>query len=305
MVLKGRTKIRSLGRHLRGIEAGEAVVIGLTELDAHRDELTRAGFSDELVLGERVLPARLGRVSRHNAEGTQKPDKTKPMETAYRQIEWEWKEWDGTWHSKIVDVPYERYPRIFIPPPAVELEVAEDPDGDKVIVVDPLDYTKTNEEALLHRINLFRELFGEASILTEQLQSFVHADFRRLNWEVLPPGEMPWERLEEKVEPILREFGDRERPVAEHRLKVLTQDHKPDFTAVGRAGFRGYLVFGFEDKGIYVVESLEYGNATYVFGEDWERLSQMTKAEILNQDLQQARLIHREGWDGEIEALLR
>ena len=31
---------------------------------------------------------------------------------------------------------------------------------------------------------------------------------------------------------------------------------------------------------IYVLESFEYGNATYVFDEDWERLSQMTKAKI-------------------------
>jgi hypothetical protein len=36
----------------------------------------------------------------------------------------------------------------------------------------------------------------------------------------------------------------------EHRLRLLTEDHKPDFSAVGRAGFHGYLVFGFTDKGL-------------------------------------------------------
>jgi hypothetical protein len=35
MVLKGTTKLRSLSRHLRGVKSGDAVVVGLTDLDAH------------------------------------------------------------------------------------------------------------------------------------------------------------------------------------------------------------------------------------------------------------------------------
>lgn len=82
-------------------------------------------------------------------------------------------------------------------------------------------------------------------------------------------------------------------------------DHKPDFTAVGQAGFHGYIVYGYERKGVYVLESLHYGNATYVFGQDWARLSQMTKAEILRDDLHKHRVIHREGWEGEVRKILR
>lgn len=71
--------------------------------------------------------------------------------------------------SRIVDVPYQRYPRTPIPPPSVELTVARDVSRDMVVVTRPLAYVDGNKEALLHRVNLMRELFGEAELLTEDL----------------------------------------------------------------------------------------------------------------------------------------
>jgi hypothetical protein len=46
------------------------------------------------------------------------------------------------------------------------------------------------------------------------------------------------------------------------------------------------------------------GNATYVFDERWEKLSKMTKAEILSQDLQTDHIIRRSKWDDGIRTLL-
>jgi hypothetical protein len=224
------------------------------------------------------------------------------METAYREINWEWKLWDGTWMSDTRYQPYLRYPRTKIEAPAVELEVQNDPAGAPLLVVDPLDFLPENDAALLHRINLFRELFGEAAVLTEDLEHYVRVETRRLNWELLPSGEMPWEQLQTHVNPLIDAMGERKGPVASRRLRLLTQEFHPDLVAVGRAGFSGYLVFGYGD--VYVMESLYYGNATYVFGSDWEVLSKLTKAEILNGDLQEARIIHREAWENEIRELL-
>jgi hypothetical protein len=229
------------------------------------------------------------------------------METVYRQQEWTWEEWHGPYtitRSKIVDVPYERYPRTPIPPSAIELSVATDVSGDKVVIAAALDYTDANSDTLLHSVNLVRELFGEAELLTENLAPFTGLKLRRLNWEVLPPGEMPWPQLRERLDPVLKELGERKGPAVEYRLALLTEEFTPDFTAVGRAGFSGYLIFGFKDKDLYVLESVHYGNATYVFDEDWERLSQLSKAEILAEDLHEARVIHRETWEREIRNLL-
>jgi len=79
----------------------------------------------------------------------------------------------------------------------------------------------------------------------------------------------------------------------------------PEFLAVGRAGFWGYVIFGFPDKDIYILESIYFGNATYVFADNWETLSTKTKAEILDAKLQKDRIIHKESWDRNIHALLK
>ena len=69
-------------------------------------------------------------------------------------------------------------------------------------------------------------------------------------------------------------------------------------------GFSGYLIFGFVDRSLYVLESAHYGNATYILDRDWESLSAMTKAELLDASLHQDRIIHRESWDQRVRDLL-
>jgi hypothetical protein len=309
MRLVGKIKLRSLGTHFRGIAQRTPVVLGLADLDSHRDALTMAGFSTPLVIGETVLPTSAGKVSSYNAEGDYIVHRDQPMETAYRQIEWTWTEFRGRYdrveRSRVVDVPYKRYPRTFRPPPSVELTISQDASANLILSTPLLAYTAENEEALLHRVNLMRELFGEVEIFTQDLDPVLGVAVRRVNWEVLPPGQMPWPSLQQRLEPLLNQMGARAAPVAEQRLKLLTEEHTPDFAAVGRAGFSGYLVFGFENRGLYVFESLRYGNATYVFTGDWEALSQMTKAEILAGGLHEHRLIHREGWVAQMRGILR
>lgn len=50
--------------------------------------------------------------------------------------------------------------------------------------------------------------------------------------------------------------------------------------------------------------SVYTNNATYVFGRDWEMLSKLSKAEILDGKLQEARLIHNDNWKHHINELL-
>lgn len=79
--------------------------------------------------------------------------------------------------------------------------------------------------------------------------------------------------------------------------------YNPDFHAMGKSGYRGYVIFGFTKLNLYIFETAEYGNATYVFEGDWETLSQMTKAEIIAGNLHKYRFIHQEGWKTQIESL--
>lgn len=106
------------------------------------------------------------------------------------------------------------------------------------------------------------------------------------------------------VEPFVRRQPRGNQPIIRARLQEVNK-YKPEFVAVGQAGFDGYVIFGFPKKNLYVLESVHPDNATYVFEDEWQRLSQMTKAEILNHDLQKERIIHRAGWPARIRRLLR
>lgn len=301
-------RIRSLARNLRGITEGTAIVVGVAGLPAHTSKLKEIGFSDALVLGETVLPTGdVGPVSRFNAEGKEAPDKTKPMETAHRTIQWAWAEWHGrdrVEKTDFRDVPYQRYPRTFTPPPSIQLTIRKTVDGERVVTAPPVVFDATNEALLVHAVNLFLELFGECIILDERLTRATAPATVLLNWQVLPPGKYPWAKVKPLVTRLISQAPKGNRPIITARLETLSS-YEPEFVAIGTAGFHGYLIFGFPKKNLFVLEAVNVGNATYVFDKNWQELSQFTKAEILMNRLQKARIIHLVSWFSEIRTLLK
>jgi len=308
MIIRGR-RIRTLSRRLGSIADGANIIIGLPDLDRFCDQLAQFGFSPNPPDGETILPpGSFGPVSLYNAEGRDIVHRDQPMETAYRQSEWRWVEWHGPYdrveQSRIVDVPYERYPRTFDPPPSVEMTMSSDEGGRRLLVMPQTQYVEANHTRILHTVNLFLEIFGECNIMDENLQSIHLPQIRRVNWRILPQGRMPWERLKAELRSIVDRQPQGNQPVIRYRLQAVNA-HEPEFVAVGQGGFDGYIIFAFPQRHIFVLECVQFGNATYVFGDDWETLSQMTKAEILNNDLQRARLIHRENWEASLNDLFR
>lgn len=54
-----------------------------------------------------------------------------------------------------------------------------------------------------------------------------------------------------------------------------------------------------------MLESAYYGNATYVLGDDWQHLSQLMKAELLNGAFHEEHIVHgAESWPARINELL-
>lgn len=298
-----KSRVLKIDKLLRSFQNNEEIYIGLADLQVHAERLCQIGFTAALGIGEKVLPASVGIRSNFNAEGREIVRDDLPMETAYALIWWEWQDWGGYTHGKWVDRPYQRYPREFVPPPSEELLVAENANGHKVIVSRALNNSPENHEAIRHVVNLFLELFGECEILRQNLQPVVKAPVvRRLNWEILPKGEYPWKKLKASIRPILKQAPEGNLRLIERRLEKFS-NLQPSLIALGHAGFNGYLVFCFPDRNLYILESIYYGNATYVLREDWERLSQMTKAEILQKDLHEQRIIHRLPWEAQVDQL--
>ncbi len=299
-------RIRNLERHLPATFQNWRINIGLTDLQRFGAKLNAIGFTADLNIGETVLPSVLGPVTRFNAEGKNIIRRDLPKETVFRQIEWHWTERHGDREVEQTDfryVPYERYPRDFVPPPSVEMQIAADSAGNKLLVADAFDYAATNHQAIIHSINVVLEIFGECEILTEDLQPIAPLAASRLNWEILPKGAHPWERIKKNIAPIVERAKKGNQGVILRRLAFMHQA-VPELIAQGRGGFSGYVVFGFPRKNLYVLESLYYGNATCVFRENWETLSQLTKAEILSGNLQTARIVHQPGWEKEVRRLL-
>lgn len=302
-----KKRIRSLGSYTKGIAEGQPVVVSVRVPSIDSTMTTKIGFTSDLSPGETVLPKAVGSTTKFNAEGKEIPLKDEPKETHYRQQEWTWKEFRGRYDteekSKIVDIPYLRYPRNFIKPPAVELTVATNTDGEKLIISGAMEFSPKNDERLIHIINLFLEIFGHCEIRNENLDSIIRAPLQKLNWDVLPSGKKPWGELKPLVRKATERLSDGNKVVIDKRLESINI-HEPDFVAVGRAGFTGYLIFGFPEKNLYILESTQTNNATYVIENNWETLSGLTKAEILQNDLHKARIIHRESWFSEVNRIL-
>lgn len=302
MIIK-RKRIRNLDRYAKFIPRGK-VIAGVANPPV--EKLKLIGFPESAKNGQTILPSPVGTVSSFNADGREEIRKDQPMETAYRNAEWRWTEWHGhdrVEKSKIVDIPYQRYPRNFIPPPGVELVLTTDTNGRRIIICPAVDRSDSQKELLTHSVNLLLEIFGECDFFDAELNQFIKAPLQRLNWRILPPGKRPWESLKNEVKSVLAATTPGKKIVMEYRLETINS-YQPEFAAIGEGGFTGYIVLGFPAKNLYVLESLFYGNATYLFGERWEELSKKTKAEILNQKLQAGRIIHRENWMNHINNLL-
>lgn len=294
-----KSRIQKLPPQLQSIQAGSGVIIAVRLLPADLPTLWRIGFPKNPEVGDTVLPSKIGPRTEFNAEGGEVVHRDQPMETVFQTIEWKWEEFHGRYdkveRTEFKDRPYQRYPRTKLPAPAIEITIAAMTDGQRIAVTPKITITKESQPQLLERINLLLEIFGRCEVFRENLNSLVQAPVRKLNWELLRSGQWTWDKLKGRLNDVLDKEDRNNRPVIEARFEFLNSC-KPDFIAVGTAGFAGYVVFGFEENNRFILESIYPDNATYIFGQQWETLSQMTKAEIIENNLAELRIAHRQNW---------
>lgn len=267
-------------------------------------DFAKVGFHGQPKIGDTILPAQIGSISTFNAKGKEEPDKTKPKVTkVIGQKYWSWYEWHGRNRVKkedAVDVTREVYQRKFTPPPSVEMQVL-DVSG-QLRLVSRLPASWTSKE-LLHAVNLYLEFFSECH-LTDDPKSVPIVNPKRVNWRFLPPGTTPWVRVQSAVNARLQKSPAGNRWVIIDRQKLICS-LGPDDVYVGEGGFSEYLAYVFKSKGLVVLESLMTGNALYIFDKNWQQFSQLTKSQIIAQNLHKERIIHRTGWKTHLRHTLR
>ncbi|EMJ55739.1 hypothetical protein LEP1GSC013_1180 [Leptospira interrogans serovar Valbuzzi str. Duyster] len=304
-----KKRIKNLDRYISNLANGTEFIPAVKYSRKFNDLIAKIGFATPLQNGETILPpASFGPVNRKNVHGYFIKHKDKPMETAYRIREWCHEEWRGRGETetvcKDVKVSYKRYPRTFIFPFGIEISIVSDANGNKLLTVGKYKYGKDNGVAI-NAINVLLEIFGECEILQENLNSFISGKIVKLNWEVLPKGKYPWEKLKPKLSNLLNNTGKTVRPFIERRFEKINE-YEPEFSAIGIHGFKGYIVFGFPEKNLFILESTLRNNATYVFAKDWELISKLTKYQILQEALHKKRIIHKiPNWYKDIETLFK
>lgn len=261
--------------------------------------LKTIGFPSIDFTGVKLIPRGIGPVTKFNAEGRFIPLKYLPKETYYRDAFI--KDWHGNFHY--VGIPGKRYQRKQISAPCQEISLITI-GNNHYAISDLLPNTLEGKEQIKHVVNLFLEIFGVCEILDKnKCPEVATAKLKRANWQILPEGEIVWERVN-KIVGNIQNPNDLAGQLQKFRFKTIIK-YKPDLVYYGNGGFHGYLVFVFKKNNLVLMENMVYGNATYVFRDNWEELSKLSKAEIIKYNLQEKRLVHRANWAYQISALLK
>ncbi len=299
-----KKSIRNAARYLEGFEKERRVIIGITIDEEKTLKLSKIGFSSEALEGERTLPTIIGPKTRFNSNGKTIPIKTLPKETYYIEREWQWTDWSGKDYSKIVYISRERYQREQIQAPSVELQIVEK-NGQKIVITDIVEVNEKNYDLIRDKINVLLEIFGECQIFDEGYIPVIDdSKIKKINWTILRPGKKGWDGVQEEISEIIKKAKKTKRGVYSERIEYM-KSLDPDFIAQGCNGYSGYIVFAFPNKNKYILENIFYGNALYVFEEDWETLSKLTKTEVLLEELYHDRIPHYPNWKEKVKENLR
>lgn len=121
-----------------------------------------------------------------------------------------------------------------------------------------------------------------------------HVPMQRLPWRVLPPGE-------NSVETVIHHYKrlQAHRPDAPYDLDRLEKilSLKPSGYYVGDGEFEKYIVLNFKHTPKALLECPLFGNAIYVIRSDWQKLSRLSKRELLAHSSRSAvKIVHRGKW---------
>lgn len=297
MIIK-KKRINNIYRYINKEEIDNIKQLRVKVDELSQDKVINIGFSKKLEVGEMVVPKVIGPITYFNVYGKEIINKNeKEDRDIYRP--YHIMDWHGQYHDGIA---YERrkcYKREFINPYEMELIIV----GQKETKYVTNKEISKDANKLKFAMNLLLEIFGEFEIVYNE-EKINYGEIKRLNWNVLPRGKYPWEKLYPYIKNNLDNMQETKAKIAKNNIEKITQ-YNPKFVAIGRSGFSGYIIYGFNKENKVILESMEIDNATYVLNENWEIISKLTKAEILKNNLHEKRIIHTKRWNEEIETVIK
>jgi hypothetical protein len=287
--------VRSLTKFMKVAGSAIKVRLAINLINVPKEFLLQLGFDETPIAGDYLIPSVLGKYTGFNVNGEIKVRKDLPLESESVMFYGSSRDWHGGIHSGIRTRTMKKYPRENISAPSETFEIITI-NGDLFLSSAEINLDDKDETRNIHVTNVMLECFSEFEIYDVQKEEIIGPKLKRLQWDILPAGECPWDKAKIIVLKRTEHLEEKDKKVIEHRMKIISR-RKPDFLATGRAGFSGYFVYGFKDQDVYVLESMELDNATYVFNSEWEKISQLTKSQIINSDLPHDRIIHNKKWN--------
>ena len=287
-----QSRIRKSKKLLNDLEPNQKFFLGIEISDEIKKILNENFKILDLVDKTTIFPSPVyGIMTRRNAIGEFIPQKDQPKEIAYRAQSWEVTDWGGKSHSGISYIPYERYPRKFIEPKELKFIILLNQTNKNILIIDS-EYSNSAayDSDIIFGANLFLEIFGEVNTFVIDNNKILVKGIETVNWEILPPGEKIWTAFSKKQ---VNSLSVSEQYLINERFEYI-KSFNPDVIRQGIGGYTGYLIFEFTQKNLFVFDSIIYGDAMYIFEDNWEEISKLTKKEIIQKGLAKERIIHNE-----------
>jgi len=300
---------KAIQRELKVTHTSSVVVTAVKTITvAEAAFFERLGLRAEngvITSGEPAPPPRsCGLYARRNLDGWQV--KRKDLPKADREVS----SWAPNWHNSghhlvswtMQAYPVEYYPAKMLSVSSTVLETLVDGAIVRFRVDQPLNRNHADfAQDLNFNLRLLRECAGDAHVYDSDLSDDEYACIQTVHWEMLPRGAA--ERVMARLASSTATDAKRLK-VASERLYVLDRlDH--DGFLVGTGRFARYFGVRF-GRDLVALENLEHGNALYVFEEDWESLTQLSRTELIKRrDPGVHRVPHLPGWQSIIRKLVR
>lgn len=279
------------------LESGKLSNLGIT--------LDQSG----LYLENSIIPTSdSGKYSSYNINGREIIRRDLPKETHYNSIESP--NWGDSYNgTHTVNLPYKKFPREFRSPRELEIVINCDNKeaglSEYIISFQVLDILDKNdndfENKLFENLNLLQENVGMIGVESADMSISEYTATLNLSWEILPPG-----TLEDTLQRLFRtkQPTDKQKEVASQRYTFFLS-LKPKNLIYGRSGLRRYFGAQITD-GLVVFENIEYGNAIYVLFDNWEKLSQLSRIDLLSGEYENQfiRIIHEGPWEREVRKII-
>lgn len=285
------------------------------------EELRRGRFrhlgvellGDTLNLPAETVPERSqGRYSKYNLDGRTIVRKDLPK--IPRTYSWEVPNFPPSTDTHTITVTKWAYPRQFFAPRGLTVSMEVLPEEPTVgigsfhlirftvnAVLNPTQPDLDGE--LLFCLNLLQENVGSADVFPSSATRSDYLANLHVDWEILPVGTR--EALVARVLARLpQDVSEEVRVRIQGRIDLL-HALRPQRFVQGSSGFNRYFGAFFRDD-LVVFENLTYGNAAYVFYDNWQERSRCSRLELLaGQGGNFDRVVHRAGWQEKFTKLLR